>query len=195
MSEPGVYVEFRYQAVQDEEASRVQGRWVGKDVEYAYVTLPGGRTVIPLRVTDEVRARYKPQYDAWKRGEEAPLDGMSLKDWPAITRAQAEEFWRHGVRTLEDLIGVPDTVLTQLGSGARTLQNRARAWLEQARSTGVAAEELARLRAENGDLRRRLDALAAQVQALGAAPLAEAALLVAKRRPRKQRDPQEGAGA
>lgn len=169
MSEPGVYVEFRYQAVQDDEASRAQGRWVGKDVEFAYVTLPGGRTVIPLRVTDEVRARYRAQYDAWKRGEDAPLDGMSVKEWPAITRAQAEEFWRHGVRTLEDLVGVPDSVLNQLGSGARTLQNRARAWLEQAKTAGVAAEEIATLRRENQELRTRLDALANQVQALGPA--------------------------
>lgn len=168
MSEPGIYVEFRYQAVQDEEASRSAGRWVGRDAEFAYITLPGGRTVIPLRVTDEVRARYRAKYDAWKRGEDAPLDGMSLKEWPAITRAQAEEFWRHGVRTLEDLVGVPDSVLNQLGSGARTLQNKARAWLEQSRTAGIAAEEIAKLRRENQELRSRVNALSDQVQAIKA---------------------------
>ncbi len=168
MSDRGVYVEFRFQPVQDEEASRRHGRWVGTDVEYAFVTLPGGRTKIPLRVTDEVRARYRLEYDAWKRGEEAPLNGMSLKEWPAITRSQAEEYWRLGVRTLEDLVAVPDTVLQQLGSGARALQNKARAWLATAQASGVGAEELAALRQDNEALRARVAELSAQVATLAA---------------------------
>ena len=175
MSERGVYVEFRYQPVQDEEASRREGRWVGADVEYAFVTLPGGRTKIPLRVTDEVRARYRLEYDAWRRGEEAPLDGLSLKEWPAITRSQAEEYWRLGVRTLEDLVAVPDPVLQQLGSGARMLQHKARAWLAAATATGTTAEELAALRQDNEALRARVAELTTQISALAAKPAARSA--------------------
>lgn len=168
MAEPGVYVAFRYQAEQDEEASRREGRWVGKDVEYVDLTLPGGRTVIPLRVTDEVRDRYRTEYDAWKRGEEAPLEGMSVKEWPAITKSQAEEMWRLNVRTLEDLVSVPDPVLQQLGSGARSLQAKAKAWLDTARDAGATAEEVSFLRSQNAELAERVRELGDTVRALEA---------------------------
>ena len=61
----GVYVEFRHEPEQDEAASHRAGRWVGRDVEMVRLTLSGGRTVIPLRVTDEIRGRYRAEYEAW----------------------------------------------------------------------------------------------------------------------------------
>ena len=165
MAEPGVYVEFRHEPEQDEAASHRAGRWVGRDVEMVRLTLSGGRTVIPLRVTDEIRGRYRAEYEAWKRGEAAPPDGLSLKQWPAITRSRAEELCRIGVRTLEDLAAASDSLLHRMGSGARPLRTMAQAWLDAARGTGVAAEEIARLRRENAALADRVRVLTEEAEA------------------------------
>ncbi len=155
------YVEFEYRPVQDIDASAAEGRAVFKDQEYI-VLLIDDKTQIPLCWDDAppyVKDEYRTHYDRWKAGEEAPLEGASLRDWPAISKAQAEEMWQLGIRTLEDLVGAPDPLLDRAGSGARTLQGKAKAWLDTAADTGKVAEEVKSLRDENASLRAEIEEL------------------------------------
>ena len=111
------YVEFEYRPVQDAQASAAEGRAVFKDHEYI-VLLIDDKTQIPLRWDEAppyVKDEYRKNYESWKAGEEAPLEGTSLRDWPAISKAQAEEMWQLGIRTLEDLIAAPDPLLDRSG--------------------------------------------------------------------------------
>ena len=161
------YVEFEYRPVQDAQASAAEGRAVFKDHEYI-VLLIDDKTQIPLRWDEAppyVKEEYRKNYESWKAGEEAPLEGTSLRDWPAISKAQAEEMWQLGIRTLEDLIAAPDPLLDRAGSGARALQGKARAWLDTAADTGKVAEEVKALRDENAALRAEIADLKQLVKA------------------------------
>jgi hypothetical protein len=156
MSERGIYVSFEHRPIEDRSESVRQGRPIFRDVEYAVITVAGGNSVVERELDDELRARFKAEYDAWKAGAEPPLHGMDIREWPAITRSRAEELRAQGVRSIEDLVAVPDTALARMGIGARALQQKAQAWLDAASRTGTVAEEIQVLRAEVADLKAAL---------------------------------------
>jgi hypothetical protein len=57
----------------------------------------------------------KPSYDAWKAGQEVPLDGTPLAAWPGLSPEQAELFKMKGVRTVEQIAGLTDTHKHSMG--------------------------------------------------------------------------------
>jgi hypothetical protein len=67
-------------------------------------------------------------------------------------RGQAEELWANGVKTIEDLAGMPQHEVEKLGMGYANLQEKARAWLSAASSTGRIAEKVAAQQAQINDL-------------------------------------------
>jgi hypothetical protein len=51
----------------------------------------------------------KPRYEAWKAGQEMPVDGTPLAAWSGISRSLADALKMHGVRTVEELSKLTDT--------------------------------------------------------------------------------------
>ena len=170
-----VWFRFETREIEDPEATAREGKWTSRQ-EHWVSLLISQYAETPLRVEDYIpqirdpvdRERFVASYEAWKRGEEAPLNGTSVKDWPQISRAQAEAFWSKGLRTIEDIAGATDTQLDHVGPGSRAVQIKAKAWLETAKSQGVASEELASLRSENASLRDQVGELKAMVNELAA---------------------------
>lgn len=97
----------------------------------------------------EWAAKFKSMYALWKAGQEPTPDGTHVTQWPAISKAQAQLLISADIRTVEDLAQANEQGLVRVGMGSRELQNKARAWLESAKDTGRAAEELITLRAQN----------------------------------------------
>ena len=169
------YVTFETRVVEDRHASTEQGRFVGKDVNYAIVTPSGSKDRIEKvaeewlagmeegvkqeRIPGEWLEAYTRKYKTWCETREMPEDGTPILGWPGVSPAQSKAILDANVRTLEDLAEANESTLTAIGMGARALKEKAKAWLDTADNTGKAAEEL-------DSLRKQVDTLAKSVETL-----------------------------
>lgn len=161
----GVYPRFFIEPVQDELASVQQGRPIFRNEERVEIVIPGDPTKCPVhRVTDEHRNRWRQQYDAFKKGMEAPVEGTPLEEWPAVNRAQVMELRAIGILTVEQISTLSDTA-TQRVMGLSGLRARAQAYLDDASAIALTEQ----LSAENDGLRLEVSTLKRQVEELGAA--------------------------
>lgn len=154
----GFYVEFELRAQEDREQSIKAGRPIYKDVEFAVITMPGGGLVVDKPITDQLLYewqhgdnRRKPPspfafraYQAWKDGQEVPLNGTDLKNWPGVTPAQLKTCHAATIRTIEDLANANADAIRKLGMGGVALMQKAKAYLESA-DVNKASEEVAAL--------------------------------------------------
>lgn len=128
-----LWVEFHVRPREDQEESAKAGRPIFKDTEYVRIFSPGNKDNVidrPVGVVD--KKRFQRQYDAWKSGQEAPKEGTPLEEWPEITRSEVEEFKHFKIRTVEQLVEMPDTS-AQNFMGIETYRRRARAFLDSAK--------------------------------------------------------------
>jgi len=169
------YVTFELRAEEDRDASIAAGCYTAKDVAYAIVTPQGSKDRIERVVEDwfstlEQQSRegripvewlqsYRRMYKSWQEGNEIPLEGTDIRNWPAVSPAQVKMLGEARIRTVEDLATANEETLNRLGMGGRALKARAIEWLGAAKGTGVAAEAAAALKVENADLRARNEEL------------------------------------
>ena len=113
----------------------------------------------------------KPAYEAWKAGREIPTHGTPLAVWPGVTQEQADVIKTFGIRSVDELAGSPDSVLTRIQlPGIRVLQEQAKAFLlakDQSRvADAISAKdgEIASLRDQLEELRQLVIAQSAQSQ-------------------------------
>lgn len=89
------------------------------------------------------RARWdmiRPQYEAWKSGQEMPLNGTPLAAWNAVTPEQAEVFKSRGVRTVEDIAGLTDAAIEGIPvPRLRDLKKSAHLFLDSAETAKFAS--------------------------------------------------------
>ena len=71
--------------------------------------------------------------------------------------AQVKAILDANVRTVEDLAVANESTLAAIGMGARSLKEKAQAWLDSASSTGKTAEELDELRKQVAGLNKQLE--------------------------------------
>jgi hypothetical protein len=142
---------FKIQPVQNTFRTQQEGRAIYDEKEFVEIIVPGERgSLVFEEVTDEHRARWPRQYDAFKRGLEPPTDGTPIEQWPPISQAKALELRSVNVRTVENLADVDDARLRNLGPGGFELRKQAQVWLDAAKN---GAAPIARLVAENQRLR------------------------------------------
>jgi hypothetical protein len=155
---------FHVTPVKLEFASAQAGRPIFEDREFVDIITPGSRNQIAHEPVGEEHKRLWPkEYEAFRAGREAPLQGTPLADWPGMNRARVEELAYFNVRTVEELAGVNDIQLQNLGMGVRSERDKARLFLEAAR-TGSAPLE--RMLARNEELTRENERLAQQLASL-----------------------------
>ncbi len=83
----------------------------------------------------------RPAYEAWKKGQEVPLDGTPLEAWPGVTKEQATALKRMNIRTVEDFAQATDSVLLRAPfPSIRNMQRNARAYVE-AKNRDTSVEE------------------------------------------------------
>jgi len=182
------YVEFEERTAEDRNETIKQGKLVLRTVNYAIIRPIGGKDAIEKEAEpwlDHIQKQadmgiwpqdwptfFREQYARWKQGQEIGPTGTHVRNWAAISRAQAEMLIAARLLTVEDLAQANEEALQRVGMGARELQARARVWLEVAAKNG-SAEELHALRVKAEDQDRRIadllesnNRLAAQVEAL-----------------------------
>lgn len=147
---------FETEAVEDRGKSIEAGRIVLRDRDICKVYKAGDQQTVTIWIIEELPSdkmeRIRERYDAWKKGQDDPIQGTSLRMWPVISKAQAENYWAINIRTVEQLAEVPDNLLPNLGMGSTVLRAKARAWLDSAGNIGKVAEQIQALTVRLGDL-------------------------------------------
>jgi hypothetical protein len=176
------YVVWEVRQVEDRNASIEAGHYVSKDVDFAIVTRPGGRDTLEKEALvwlaelreksrkNELPARwfeaFKESYDFWKKGEEAPVEGVPIKGWPPLSPAAQKLLLSVGVRSVEDLAIFPDSELATLGTGALSYKLKAQSWLSAANSAGKLAEKVTAQSLEVTRLTKLVEEQSAAMKAL-----------------------------
>ena len=177
-------VRFERRPVEDVAASQREGRYVAKDVDYALVTPPYSKDCIIHKVNNwlenvrkNVRDGRTPQhwldqwekaYNAWRNGQEIPLNGTPIKGWGVISPAQQEMIINIGCPTVEMLAAINDEGLKRLGIGSMDLKNKARTWLESMKNHGIVTIQMAAMEQENAVLKASVEALQKQIDGMRA---------------------------
>lgn len=194
------YVEFRRKAV--ERRRPEDGSIYYVDVDFAFVTPLGSRDRLEKEVKDwfanlEMQVAdgerfprkwyegFREAYDRWCKGQEIPVDGTPLRNWPVLTESELKGCIDLHMRTVEDLAGANEEAVQRLGMGGRGLRQRAKDWLLAKTGDGALVLQVDALRTSLAELERRNKSLQDQVTSLmlqvqgrpdtqqSAAPLAE----------------------
>jgi hypothetical protein len=133
----------------------------------------GSTTVIKVRhlqLDTVLWPVLQPAYEAWKKNQEAPLDGTPLDAWPGVTPQQVKVMRDYHLRSVEDFATAPDSTLMKMNfPGIREMQGRAKAFLQAAQGQVQIAEALhsrdqtiANLGADLEEMRQLMKEMAAQ---------------------------------
>jgi hypothetical protein len=147
LKERPAQIEFSRRPVEDQAASRAEGRYVTKDVDYVTVFIPYSRDTNVFtvnqwllnlaqyqregRVPADWVTNYTKLYEAWKNGQELPLDGTPIKGWGVLSPAQQENLIHYRILTVEDAAGMGEDIMRKVGMGATEIKGKAKTWLAQ----------------------------------------------------------------
>jgi hypothetical protein len=162
MARGRLQVQFHLFPIKDARRSAEEGRPIFEQREFVRIYVPGDKdNVVDREVEDADRRRFAREYDAWKRGLDAPTTGTPLSQWPAVDRAQVAELEFFHVRTVEELASLADNHASRF-RGINDLRQKARDYLAAAQ--GQAPIE--RLRYEVAAKETEADGLRTQVEEL-----------------------------
>ncbi len=152
---------------QSKEKTMEAGYPIFKEVEMVEIRIAGdNKTVIHKKVDEEIKRRWPDHYQAFKKGSEAPIEGLHLKHCPLFSEAQVRTLQGQNIHTVEALSELPDSFLTRLGMGARALQAKAKAYIKDAEGT----KEVTKLAAENQRMKAEIEMLKRQISELDPKP-------------------------
>lgn len=177
------FVTFEQRAIEDRNATIKAGGLVMRDVDYVIVRQVGCKDTVEKEaegwLVDIEKAaaqgtypgewvrHFREKYQAFKAGQAEPELGLSVRQWPSLSKAQAENLIAAGVRTVEDVAAMNEPTMQRVGMGARELKGKAKAYVES-RDQNKAAEQITALQAQLGDRETRIEALEARLAALEA---------------------------
>jgi hypothetical protein len=184
LKERPAQIEFERRAVEDQVASRQEGRYVTKDVDFVTVFIPYSRDTNVFKVDQWLRnleqytrdgrippdwlPNYKRLYEAWKNGQELPPNGTPIKGWGVISPAQQQNLIHYRVLTVEDAAGMNEDILRKIGMGGVEIKNKAKAWLAQITERGPMTMQIAELQRENELLKGSIASLEAKIDRMAA---------------------------
>ena len=160
---------FRYEAVQNKAKSVEEGSPIFRQIPFVTIMSPGdNKNVIDTKVTEEHKARFPRQWEAFERGNEQPLDGTPVNEWPALNMAQVAELKALNIFTIEQVANLDDRATQEL-TGLVKLKQQAQAHLSVSKDDGVIyealdkmeklEEEMVAVREENKTLRAELEVM------------------------------------
>lgn len=133
-------VRFFMKAIKHEANSKAENRPVFVEVPHIEVITPGSRDTLVTEATENYQMRFRRQWDNFTARQTAPLEGTPLAEVPWMTVGQVAELNAMNVKTVEQLVNMPD-VLAQKVMGSYQLRDRAKRFLEAA-ADGAAASKL-----------------------------------------------------
>lgn len=175
------YVRFEQRTEEDRAASIASGGLKMRDVAFVIVMQPGSKDTFEQNAEQwlahiakctedgsypaEWSDHFHREYAKWQAGMETGELGMPIREWPSLSKAQAENLIAIGVRTIEDAAAMNEQAMQRGGMGSREIKNKAIAYLES-REANKAAEMITALRAESAGKDARIDSLEKRVAEL-----------------------------
>lgn len=146
-------VEFYWEEQIQTFLTEQEGRLITKKVAMIDICTPGDRT---KKIRRAVKMEsdgsspsdielYPKQWEAFQRQQVQIADGTALDVWPPLSRSQVTHYKSLNVHTVEQLGALSDLQTQNLGMGGRELRDKARAWLENAKTMKPIAELTSRL--------------------------------------------------
>lgn len=87
-------------------------------------------------------SQIEPAYDAFLKGQSIPISGVPLAAWPGVNPEQAEVLRQHGIRSVEEVRDLAESVLDRIRlPNMRDLRNQARLFIENSATAKAAARE------------------------------------------------------
>jgi len=179
--EPAPHIEFKIMPVEDRQKSEAAGRMMMKDEEFMFISTRGGKDVHkkavpapklsngnPNPVYVEFMDRFGRQYEHWKRGQEIPVEGTDLRNFPLLSPAQIENCRVYNIYSVEQLAEATEEALKNIGMGSRKLKMTAQRWLEFGDSGGKSVARIDSLESENATLKDQLEQLVQKVDEMEA---------------------------
>lgn len=154
-----LFVKFYMGVQEDAEKSAEVGHPVFKDVPYVKILVPGDKNTIIDTVADrQYQQRFPRLWQQFTSQETQTHSGMPIREWPAVTRGQAEELLYLNIHTVEQLAACADTHGAKL-MNFHALKAKAQAYLDAAKgAAGVQA-----LAEENRKLKEQMTVLQKQM--------------------------------
>lgn len=143
-------------------------------VEYAalgnakYLTTPDAVSRVQ-KLTDGTWDCLKPAYEAWKAGQEIPLNGTPLSAWSGVNPQQADILKARDIKTIEDVAEMTDAHMSKIGiPDIRYLRDQAKAWVASKDTRKIEAEmankdeQIAFLTEQMAEMQAQMAALAGE---------------------------------
>lgn len=184
---------FEWDKVEDVAKSKELGRRFFKDRVVCRFLKQGGDIVLTVYQDGKLnpgfeQAHFKPRsmdkidienaetmrrvFDEFMKAGEQKDEGFPVREWSAVTRAEAENLLGLGLTTLEKLAAAPDDVLRSF-TGGKELKQKAQGWLDDAKDKGIMASKYEKLQKqleakedEVLSLKKQVASLSEQVEAL-----------------------------
>lgn len=184
---------FEWDKVEDKAKSKELGRRFFKDRVVCRFLKQGGDVVLTVWQDGKInpafeQGHFKPRsydkndienaqlmksvFDEFMKLGEQKDEGFPVREWSALTRAEAENLLGLGLTTLEKVAAADDAVLRDM-TGGKELKAKAQAWLDDAKDKGIMAskqekltKELEELKLLNEDLKKQLQSAYAQIEVL-----------------------------
>ncbi len=116
---------FRWESVLNKKTDEFE------DVAYVMIVNKGdSKSIIEREKRPEDEKRWPDYWKAFVDGSEAPLEGIPLKEFPAMTPADIANCQRYHIRTVEDLVNYPDGQLKNIGARGTSLKQAAVKFIE-----------------------------------------------------------------
>lgn len=126
-------VVFYRDTIKNEQKSIDAGRPIFDEIDLVKIITPGSRDSFVGDATPDYQARFSSQWARYKAGrEQLSSSGTPLNQLPWISIGQIAEFNAVGCHTVEQLVGMADS-LSQKFMGHLQLKQRAQAYLDAAK--------------------------------------------------------------
>lgn len=131
-------VHFERKPHLDRAESEKRGRPIYKDRDYITIRVPGDKNRVverpvrmnPARGQISDPERFPRQWQAYQSNQQVTHDGTPLSEWGPMSKSQAMTYQGLNIYTVEQLAGVSDANLGQMGHGARAWRDKAQAYLK-----------------------------------------------------------------
>lgn len=175
-SQSGIYPRFYMGSKQSKTKTDEAGYPCFIDQEMVEIRIAGDpRTVVVRKVLDEHKQRWPQHYEAFKKGQAMPQEGLPLKHCPLFTEAQVRTMNGQNIFTVEALAELPDSFIDRLGMGGRGLVAKAKAYLKNAEGS----KEVTKLASENERMKQEIELLKEQMKSMLSSQPAETVASVA----------------
>lgn len=116
----------------------------------------GDRLTESVRMISERMAQqlYPREFAYFKQNQDVPTDGTPLNELPGISQSQIAILVIHGIRCVEDLVGLHADQVSQIGMDARQAYSLAKRWTEAKKANGELIRDAAKDAAIEAELQR-----------------------------------------